>query len=347
MSAPGIIEQNSSQCLARRLLLPLNVVLVRTLSPLPSVLLASALLALAAPAIAQPARRAAVRFDGAGEQAMIAKINEMRAAANLEPLQRHPGLDEAARAHSRDMAGHQELVHVSERTGTPAARVREAGVVASRIGENIAKHATTAGAFEAILGSDAHRGQLMEASFTHIGLAALPSAGGVYVTQVMATIAPPAELPPPAVEEAEVPAPSVESVEPEAQPAGQPEPAEETPRVEEAQGDELDAPPELAAAVPPPPSEPAPRLRVPAGHRNVAGYWVHRSGRWWYFPVPRNARPGMLIDPDPTVHGPPPGVEQTTPQAIPGRTQVRVQRRVSRPRPGVVSPRRGGQIYWY
>ncbi len=94
-----------------------------------------------------------------------------------------------------------------------------------------------------------------------------------------------------------------------------------------------------------------PRLRVPAGHRNVAGYWVHQNGRWWYFPVPRNARPGMLLDPDLSAQGPPPGVEDVQPQAIPGRRtrspRVRVQRRTTRRRPGVISPRRGGQIYWY
>ena len=115
---------------------------------------------LSAPALAQPRRQAAVSFDDAGEAAMIARINQMRAEEDLPPLQRHPGLDEAARAHSRDMARHQELVHVSERTGTPAARVQSTGVTASRIGENIAKHATTSGAFEAILNSPAHRAQL-------------------------------------------------------------------------------------------------------------------------------------------------------------------------------------------
>lgn len=312
----------------------------------------SALIALASSsALAQPRRQASAAFDDAGEAAMIAKINELRAAADLAPLQRHPGLDEAARAHSRDMARHQELVHVSERTGTPAARVQAAGVTASRIGENIAKHATTAGALEAILGSDAHRAQLFEEGFTHIGLAALPTSGGTYVTQVMAAIPAPAELPPPAVEDT---APAESLTPPAAEP--QPTPTEE-PEVQEVQEaaavDEVQATPALAQSeIPPPPQRQmrAPRLRVPAGHRNVAGYWVHQQGRWWYFPVPPNARPGMLLNPDLSVQGPPPGVDDVRPQAIPSRRpRVRVQRRVVQPRgrPGVISPRRGGQIYWY
>lgn len=301
-------------------------------------------------ALGQPARRAAAAFDDGGEARMIAKINEMRAAADLDPLQRHPGLDEAARAHSRDMARHSELVHVSERTGTPAARVRAAGVTAARIGENIAKHATTAGAFEAILGSEAHRAQLFEPGFTHIGLAALPTSGGTYVTQVLAVIEPPAELPPPAVEDTAVPEPPGSAAEP------QPTPSEGAEVQDAADVEAVDVAPALdeGDAIPAPPQRTRrpPRLRVPAGHRNVAGYWVHQQGRWWYFPVPRNARPGTLLDHDPTVQGPPPGVDNAEPQALPGRRspnpRVRVQRRQGRQlRPGVLSPRRGGQIYWY
>ncbi len=300
---------------------------------------------------AQPRRQAAVAFDDAGEAAMIARINQMRAAEGLEPLQRHPGLDEAARAHSRDMARHQELVHVSERTGTPAARVQATGVSASRIGENIAKHATTTGAFEAILNSPAHRAQLFEEGFTHIGLAALPTSGGTYVTQVMAAIPAPAELPPPAVEDTAVPEAPMP---PEAEPQPAPSPAPEL--QDAADVEDVDVTPEIDdGQVPPPPQQQTrsvPRLRVPAGHRGVEGYWVHQQGRWWYFPVPPNARPGMLLNPDLDVQGGPPGVDvNVQPQAIPGRRpRVRVQqRRVVRPRTrrGVISPRRGGQIYWY
>jgi len=300
-------------------------------------------------ALAQPRRQAPASFDDGGEAAMMARINQMRAAEDLGPLQRHPGLDEAARAHSRDMARHQELVHVSARSGTPAARVQAAGVSASRIGENIAKHETTGGAFEAILNSPAHRAQLFEAAFTHIGLAALPTSGGTYVTQVMAAIPAPAELPPPAVEDTAQPeAPTPPAAEPQPAPSPAPElqdaadveSVEATPAIDDGQ---VPAPPQQQ-------TRSVPRLRVPAGHRNVAGYWVHQQGRWWYFPVPPNARPGMLLNPDLTVQGNPPGVEDIEPQAIPGRRpRVRVQRRrvVPRGRRGVISPRRGGQIYWY
>ena len=83
---------------------------------------------------------------------------------------------------------------------------------------------------------------------------------------------------------------------------------------------------------------------------NVAGYWVHQQGRWWYFPVPAGAQPGQLILPDPSMEGPPPGYENgVQPQPMPGAQRVRPRRRVVRPRgrTGVLSPRRGGTIYWY
>ncbi|MAQ18118.1 MAG: hypothetical protein CMN30_25390 [Sandaracinus sp.] len=304
---------------------------------------ATLFLALALPAAAQPARRA--RYDRAGEAAMLERINELRASQDLPPLTREPGLDEAARVHSEDMAAHTQLVHVSERTGTPAARVRGAGVEASRIGENIARHATTGGAFDAILGSEAHRAQLLEGAFTHIGLAALRAEDGIYVTQVLAVVPPPAELPPPAVEDAELPAPTVEEV-PTAPET--PEPAVEEVEVEDAV---QDADVEVGPAVDEmPAADPLPRLRLPAGRRNVAGYWVHQQGRWWYFPVPAGAQPGQLILPDPSMEGPPPGYENgVQPQPMPGAQRVRPRRRVVRPRgrTGVLSPRRGGTIYWY
>ena len=88
---------------------------------------------LLAPSLALPSLTAAQDFDAQGEQAMLARINAMRAAQNRTPLIRHPGLDAAARAHSSDMATQQQLTHVSDSSGTPADRVRAAGVQSGRV----------------------------------------------------------------------------------------------------------------------------------------------------------------------------------------------------------------------
>ncbi|MCA9610452.1 MAG: hypothetical protein KC619_32875, partial [Myxococcales bacterium] len=146
-----------------------------------------------------PTLATAQSFDTAGEQEMLARINAMRAAQSLAPLERSGGLDAAARAHSSDMAAQQALTHVSDTSGTPADRVRAAGVTASTVAENVALHRTTMEAHEALVGSDAHRANMLSPDATHIGLAALPTERGIYVTQVFAHVgeAAPALPPPP------------------------------------------------------------------------------------------------------------------------------------------------------
>ncbi|MBX3250136.1 MAG: CAP domain-containing protein [Myxococcales bacterium] len=252
---------------------------------------------LAAPALAQPAARrpavSAPAIDADGERAMLARVNALRAEAGVPALARHAGLDAAARTHSMDMAAHRELVHVSERTGDPNGRVEEAGVETLRIAQNISRHATTRGALDAILASPPHRAQLLDEGFTHIGLAAVSGADGVYVTQVLAEIAapPPApELPPPAVSQ-----------------TPRPQPASPAAAVPPAPAGEADAvPPAPAQAQQGVEGQQPPLMRMPRTHRRVAGYWIQHGGRWWYFPVPAHVQPGQLLQPDLSVQGPPP-----------------------------------------
>lgn len=159
---------------------------------LPS-LFALLLLVLPAAAEAQGAR------DTEGEAEMLARINALRLEASLEPLVRHAALDEAALVHSMDMAEHAMVAHVSPRTGDPAARVADAGARASRIAQNIALRRSTAEALISILESAPHRQQLLTPELTHVGLAAVQGARGMYVTQVVAELEGPTPLPPPAL----------------------------------------------------------------------------------------------------------------------------------------------------
>ncbi|MEM9865876.1 MAG: CAP domain-containing protein, partial [Myxococcota bacterium] len=149
----------------------------------------------------EPAPAPTLPHDRAGEARMLRRINALRAQVGHEPLARHEGLDRAATIHSQDLANAGELVHVSARTGTPADRMQQAEVDAERMAQNIARNDNTAGALAALLESEGHRAQLLDSGFTHIGLAAVRGADGVYVTQVMAVLRPPREeaLPPPAV----------------------------------------------------------------------------------------------------------------------------------------------------
>ncbi|MFT5358479.1 MAG: hypothetical protein ACI9KE_005718 [Polyangiales bacterium] len=298
--------------------------------------------------------------DTSGEARMLRRINVLRRQASHPPLQRDAGLDAAAAAHSQDMAQHGELGHVSERTGTPADRVRAANVQAARIAQNVARQQSSNAALAAILDSESHRAQLLDEQFTHIGLAAVRGESGVYLTQVVAHIPPPPaeQLPPPSVAELQPSAPSVEI---------------ETPRPQ-LEGPGVPAPPAAAAGLNGPRPVPVPSIRVPAGHRGVAGYWLQQHGRWWYFPVPAGVSPGTVVQPDLRFRGPPPGTSQNAPAASPARRGRRAQparpaqarpaqARPAQARPAWRSPRRipqndgtpqspnngqvQGQVYWY
>jgi cysteine-rich secretory family protein len=271
-------------------------------------------------------------FDSSGEQQMLARINAMRAERQLAPLQRHDGLDAAARAHATDMAAQQQLTHVSPTSGTPADRVRSAGVSVTTVAQNVALHRTADQAQEALGASEAHRANMMNGSMTHVGLAALRTEQGVYVTQVFAVMAPPpppapapVEAAPPAAEPERddcispipgvsfcgpLPAPLLQEVQPPPPPIALP-----VPRIEQAP---LPAPVPLPA----PQASPLPAgpltaqpgtngtvlvQRTPDGIR-VTGYWVYASNRWWWYPMPAGARPGQRLTPDLSVNRPPPGV---------------------------------------
>ena len=281
--------------------------------------------------------QSAPAVDADGERAMLERINALRAHDNLPPLTRHEGLDAAARAHSVDMASNRQLVHVSARTGDPARRVREAGVSTTRVAENIARHSTTAGAQDSILASDAHRAQVLDPNFTHIGLAAVTARDGIYVTQVMATLAPPpAALPPPSVSEVE-PQPEPEAV------AATPPPPAQLDTTPDAQPNAQAQPNATQSNAP----QQIPTMRMPRTHRRVAGYWIYHGQRWLFFPVPARARPGQVLHPDPNIQGPPPGYQQPAQQQVRPAAPPPVRYR-TRPQPQQrQSQDQQRTIYWY
>jgi len=225
----------------------------------------------------------AQQADSDGEQAMLDRLNALRTEAGLSALSRDARLDAAARTHSVDMAWHQMLEHVSPRTGSPADRVSAAGVEASGLAENVAFNQSAAEAQEGLEGSAPHKQNMMAAGMTHVGLSVVYADGGVYATQVFASIgggdddeaAPPAAAPAPPP------------------PAAGPPPAPAPP-------------PPAAGAVQQQPLPPAGApVAVPNGRR-VAGYWVQHAGRWYYYPMPPNAQPGQRLQPDLSVTGGPP-----------------------------------------
>ncbi len=267
----------------------------------------------AAPALAQDS-------DAAGEAEILARINAMRNAAGLGALERDARLDAAARTHSADMAWHSMLAHVSPRTGDPSDRVRAAGLEPEALAENIAQAADAVAAHQSLVASERHRANMMSDRFTHIGISVMPADGAVFVTEVFASIeeAPAEQAPPPAV----APAPDAidpwadGDAEPPAAPAPAPVPERQAidPWAGRDTGPPAAAPPAPAPghagaveAQPLPPDAPTFQAPPQQGERRVAGYWVFAQGRWWYYPLPPDARPGQVLQPAPGVTGPPPG----------------------------------------
>ncbi|MCB9657198.1 MAG: CAP domain-containing protein [Polyangiales bacterium] len=288
-----------------------------------------------APAVGAELAGATIRPSG-DEAAILDAINTLRAAASLGPLLAHEGLMNAARAHSAEMAQAGTLAHVSPTTGTPADRAAAAGVRALRVTQNISRRPTAAAAHEAILASDAHRAQLLDAGATHVGIGLAAGADGVYLTELMARMVPEPELPPPSI--ADVPQPPVQTpayAEPEPEPyEPEPEPYEPEPVPQpRAQPVQAQAP---VPAQPQSGTSTLPTLRITRAHRGVAGYWLFHQGRWWYFPIPPGTRPGQLIYPDTRVQGAPPGYQG----AQPAQAQTQVPARVQ---PPVTTAPRG---YW-
>ncbi len=256
-----------------------------------------ALLAFSIP-LALAATASAQQSDTDGETAMLARINALRAEAGLAELTRDEHLDAAARTHSVDMAWHQMVEHVSPRTGTPADRVNATGLTPTGLAENIAFNHTAAQAQEGLEASAPHKQNMLAAGMTHVGISVVFADGGVYATQVFATLGPA-----PAQQE-EAP-PAEEPEEPEAIPT-MPPPA-----------------PVPATAPPPAPVADAPQAQPPGGQQaqqasqssqpiavsngqRIVGYWVLSAGRWYYYPMPLNARPGQRLQPDLSVTSGPP-----------------------------------------
>jgi len=238
--------------------------------------------------------------DVAGLDQMLARINQMRSTLGVAVLTRAAELDAAAAVHSADMAANERLEHVSATTGDPPTRLAAAGVRGVQIAENIALHADVMSAHAALVASDAHRANWMNPAFTRIGLAAARSPRGVYVTQVFASAAV-AAVDPWALDSAPAnaaPAPSAETAL-AAPPVAAPVPAQAAPATVETSTAVASAAPAAAAASAPaaPVAPVAPTAPVADGTRRVAGYWVFSQQRWWYYPLPADARPGQVLQP--------------------------------------------------
>ena len=113
-----------------------------------------------------------------------------RARFNLHSLETSPELRKIASTHCEEMAREGFFGHQSPTTGSVRDRAVTAGISFQRIGENLARNSSLAGAQEGLMFSLGHRASCLSEDFTHVGIAAhsIRNNEAWLVCQVFATL---------------------------------------------------------------------------------------------------------------------------------------------------------------
>ncbi|MDD5309764.1 MAG: CAP domain-containing protein [Deltaproteobacteria bacterium] len=107
---------------------------------------------------------------GDPEAALGRLIDGARRRAGLHPLERDARLDEAAKAHCRDMVANRFFGHVSPSRGPLALRLSSLGLSPFRMAENVARSGSVTRLHHNLMESPSHRVNIVDPAFTHMGL---------------------------------------------------------------------------------------------------------------------------------------------------------------------------------
>lgn len=117
------------------------------------------------------------------ESEVIRLVNEIRAENGLKTLSANWELSRVARYKSEDMVRNRYFSHTSPTYGTPFQMIRAFGLSYRSAGENIAYgQRTPAAVVEAWMNSSGHRANILNTSYTQIGVGYCAS--GHYWTQM-------------------------------------------------------------------------------------------------------------------------------------------------------------------
>ena len=106
----------------------------------------------------------------ADEQLMFNLLNQARAERGLEPLKIHMGLVKLARMKSQDMVDLDYFSHESPTYGSAFDMMKNAGITYKKAAENIAGNSSVEGAHSSLMNSSGHRSNILNSSFTHVGI---------------------------------------------------------------------------------------------------------------------------------------------------------------------------------
>jgi uncharacterized protein YkwD len=105
------------------------------------------------------------------ETQVVQLVNQERSRAGCPALTINSSLMSAAQGHSQDMATNNFMAHTGSNGSSPWDRIRAAGYIYSRAGENVAAGYASANAvMEGWMGSPGHRGNILNCEFREIGV---------------------------------------------------------------------------------------------------------------------------------------------------------------------------------
>lgn len=117
------------------------------------------------------------------EKEVVRLVNEERASRGISALKHNWELSRVARYKSQDMKDNKYFSHTSPVYGTPFQMMKSFGITYRSAGENIARgQSSPEGVVKAWMNSSGHRANILNASFTEIGVGYV--ADGRYWTQM-------------------------------------------------------------------------------------------------------------------------------------------------------------------
>lgn len=154
----------------------------------------------------------------ADEAAFVASLNAVRAANGLQPLQVNGNMTAAARNWAGWMASNGVLQHAGDIvTGAPGNW--------TKVGENVGRGGGVQSVFDAFMASPSHRANVLDPSYTQVGVGVVWTTDGLmYTTHRFAAAGAAPPPPPPAPTATPVP-PSPTPVPPTPTPVATPQPA--------------------------------------------------------------------------------------------------------------------------
>ena len=117
---------------------------------------------------------------------MLALINRSRLEEGLAPVQMSNTLTRIANDHSEDMLLNHFVGHRSPTSGEIEDRLKKADIHPQLFAENIGRSDSVGEVHHNLMHSISHRMNVLEPTFTHVGLGIKKSRGNWIITQVFA-----------------------------------------------------------------------------------------------------------------------------------------------------------------